>query len=132
MQHYCIKSSGEVIGTHKAWLALRDNDPARYDALRNSRDIELVRIGYHMRDSLDTITRYGLLNEHKRLCVEYMQKEIATVQADIATLESDLSMVLLSPLARDLLDNELRALIERRDTWAGDLMRGALRLSSAD
>lgn len=129
--YYCIKSTREIIGTHKAWLALRDSDPARYEALRNSKDLELVRIGYHMRDSMQKIAMYpyALMEKHIELCHSHMQHALKTIQAEIDALETDLQLV-ASSHGRDLISAELSRLKECAEIWARDIKRGALRLSS--
>ncbi len=130
--YYCIKSTGEVIGTHyEGWLALRDNDPAQYEALRNSRDLQLVRVGYYRRDAIETIKQYGLLDEHKRLCAEYMQRRLSEVTKEVETLEDDLTFS-ISPAARYLIESELEKLRNQRDTYTRDIARGALHLSSCE
>ncbi len=129
--YYCIKDTKEVIGTHKDWLSLRDNDPDRYKELNNTRKVELVRVGYWMRDSNAKIVSYGLWDKHKELCLAYMNKEIEGTREERSSLMDDIQLSgSLSSYALGLLRDRKDQLDEQLAESLEAIEKGSLWLPS--
>jgi hypothetical protein len=129
--YYCDAESLEVIGTHKDWLKLREKNPERFNILRQARNSELVRIGDdYLLSPADKIRKFGLWEEHVRLCRESMDRKLAELKESTNQLRSQLTNV--SGEARSILSDEVTRREETIFKWEKEIKSGSLRLESDD